>query len=470
MKKIVVVVAVLVAAYIGLTDWIGARVEKRFPEFIQQMAAIGQMNVTIDSYERSLFRSTARTTISLQSYDGQDNQVTLEHSIWHGPLPFGQDSSGSWHLRPSAAVVDSRLPDDAPGTGVFAEILGMLPELRKLHEITTIGFSGNGQVSITLPPFTRDYVEDNIKTSVEWTGLSGTEFFDATMSNLHGQFESTGLTITRPDAIINIGQIDSTFRLNMAQNGLLLGQIDLNAAEITAGARGMDPGFVLKGFRFSNTTSQEDDTIGYSVEMVADSLLADKRQIGPVGYELNFVRLDTATIVEVQRQLQALQLGEAAAAPEQLGDKILSIYAAALPELLKKSPEIQLSYLRLQSPDGDLWGKGKVVFDGSNGTPVTDFDSFIEIIDGDSEFQIAGSLLRSIIREFIAPQFAMMRESGQMGEIDDATFNASLDQAIAGQVANLVAQGILVEDNSNYRLQFAYKNRQALLNGKPMPL
>lgn len=470
MKKLLAVIVLLTVAYIGLTDRIGATIEKRFPEFIRQMADIGQLNVTVDSYERSLFRSTARTTITLQGYDGQQNSISVEHAIWHGPLPFGQDSSGAWHFTPSAAVIDSRLPADAPGTGFFAVILGMLPELHGLHEITSVGFSGNGRAIISLPPFTRDYVADDLKTSIEWGGLNGTETFKTTLSSIRGQVESAGLTITRPDFAITIGKVDAIFRLNVAQNGLLLGQVNLNVAEISAGARGMEPSFALKGFRFSNAASQDGDTIGYTTEMAADSLLADGRLLGPVGYELGFARLDAATIVNVQRQLQALQLGETAVAPELAGDKVLAIYAAALPELLKKSPEIQLSYVRVQSPEGDLWGKGKVVFDGSQTQAVTDFDSFIGMIDGDSEFQIAGTLLHAIIREYFLPRFALMRDSGQLGEVDDASFNALLDQAVASQVADLVAQGVLIEDSSNYRLQFAYKNRQALLNGKAVAL
>jgi len=470
MKKIAIIFAVVIAVAVGVTDWIGASIEKRFPLFMQQAAEISQMQLTIDSYDRGLFRSSARTTITLQSLDREGVTIALQHTIWHGPFPFGADSLGNWHLQPAAALVETRLSADTADPGVVGMLLELLPELRELQNLTVIGFAGNGQTDISLPAFQRDFVTNEIKTSVDWGGLSGSETFDASLSNISGRFSMPGLSIIRPDFVVKANGIDANFRLSLAENGLLLGQVNLNAADIAAGERGAEPTFILKGFQFRNAARQDNDTVGYSIEIVADTLLAAGRKAGPIGCELDFTQLDTATLVAVQRQLQALQLDTNEASGEDVGERIIGIYAEALPALLQKSPKIDLNYLRIQSPDGDLWGKGSLIFAGDSATPITDFSSFTGIITGDSEFQISATLLQSILREILAPQLTMMRENGQMGEIDDIQFAASLDQAIAGQTASLVSQGILVEDNSNYRMQISYNNRQALLNGKPMAL
>jgi len=470
MKKIIIIALLLVATVVGSSIWIGTTIEERFTPFLQQAAALGQFQIEIDSYERGFFRSRAQTSLFIPSVTGTPERITLQHTLWHGPFPFGIDSLGNWHLQPCATVIETRLTDSNSNEGMIGQFLQLLPELSNLHEITNIDFSGNGQVLVTLPAFNRDFVRDEIKTTVEWGGLTGEQTFDSTLSNISGRFDLPGLRIIKPQFILEFGKIDTNFRLNLAENGILLGQVNLNAESITGGDRGPTPAFVLKGFQFHNLALQESDTINYSTEMVADTLLAAGNQVGPLGYKIDFNHLDAATIVKVQQQLQALQFDMVDSPADETGARILNIYLEALPALLQKSPEISLNYLRIQSPDGELWGKGVVAFDGADKPPIRDLDSFAGVVTGKSEFQISASLLQSVLRKFLTPNFMMMRETGQMGEIDDATFASSLDQAISGQIANLVTQGLLTEDGSNYRLEFNYQNRQSTLNGKPFPL
>ncbi len=471
MKKLVFFAVLIISTIFVSTLWIGSTIKERFPVFLQQAAELGQARVTVDSYDRGLFRSTAQTSFVIQTTDGSSpERLTLHHTLWHGPFAFGIDHTGNWHLQPAAAVIETRLADTGTHDGMIGQLLEFLPELRNLHDITIIDFSGTGRSQVALPAFKRDFVHDEIKTTVEWGGLTSDETFDTTLNNISGRINIGGLRIIEPQLDLVSGKIDTNFRLNLTENGLLLGQVNLNAESITGGDRGPTPSFVLKGFQFHNLANQENGTIGYSIEMVADTLLIAGRQIGPLGYEIDFSRLDSATIIEIQSQLQALQLDMPEESSDELGTRILSIYSAALPDLLKKSPEISLNYLRIQSPDGDLWGKGKVVFNGADLPPITDLEDFAGIVSGDSDFQISASLLQAVLREFLTPQMLMMRDSGQMGAIDDAAFEASLEQAISGQIANLVAQEILTEDGNNYRLTLAYKDRQATLNGKPVPL
>ena len=466
MKKIIIIVLLVAAAGVGSPFWVGKQIEDKLPAYLQRAAQVGQFNIELTSYDRKLFSSTAVTTLTFHGVKRE--QLVLQHSIWHGPLPVGQTSDGQWQFSPAAAVVETTLPNDTLQQGTLGELLELLPGFGALHDLTIVSMTGSAASTFTIPPFTQDFIEDGENLLFEWGGLSSASKMNSDLTRIDSNTTISGIKLTDSSSESELKEFASTVRIHEDPSGLLLGNLTLDCNAITFGPTGLPPEFSVKGFQLRNAAKLDGVTVSYAIEVAVDEIAHPAITFAPAGFEILFSRLDAATILAVQHQLQKLQPDIVDLSENDVLQQVSDIYIAALPALLQEKPEISLNYLRAQNTNGEIWAKGKIVLSDESNSAIT-LDNLSRLVQANGEAQISSELLLAMVSQTLQPSMKTAWQAGQFGDIPEEELNNMIDTGSQQQIGALVQQGMLTYDGKNYRIDFSYREQQATLNGQPMP-
>ena len=465
MKKCVIIILLIIAAGVGSPFFVGKQLEEKLPAYLQRVAQVGKFDIELTSYNRKLFRSDAVTTLTFHGVNAE--KIVLQHTIWHGPLPIGQTSTGQWQFSPAAAVVETTLATATLQQGAIAELLNRLPGFDSFQNLTISSLSGSTTSQFSIPPFNQDFIEEGDNIAFEWGGLNGTSNISADLTRIESETTIAGIKLTDATSERAITGLTTTIRIHEDLSGLLLGNATLDCSAITIGPRGLPPEFSVKGFQLRNAAKLDGVTVNYAIEIAVDEIVHPVMTFAPAGFELLFSRLDAATILAVQNQLQKLQTNVVNLPESNTIRQVSDIYIAALPALLQKKPEISLNYLRAQTTDGEVWAKGKLTLSDESDSLIT-LDNLSRLVQAEGEAQISGDLLRSLVRQTLKPSMESAWQSGQFGDISKEELNNMIDTGSQQQIGALVQQGMLTDDGKNYRLDFSYRNQQATLNGNTL--
>jgi len=464
-KKIILILIFIGAVVTAGSFQVGRVIEAELPKILDRVADLGQMQISITDYDRQLFRSTVKTTISLASVGGTIEQIHLRHNIWHGPFPIGKSSDGEFHYAPMSALVETMVDHDNPPSGLIGNLFENCPELYDSIELARFDFAGNGTSTYHIPGFAKTFGSGKNELAFEWQGLTGQATIDKSIKKINGETVIPKIRISSETGRVETEKIHSTYRIFEDFGGLLLGNItlDTEAISISSGRSRTE----LSDFQFRNSASLNNENVSYSIAIGIEKINSTGQIYGPLGLELDFAGLDAATILEVQKKLQTIQSHVASVSEEKIAAEVFAIYTEALPELIKKSPEIRLNYLNMSSPNGEFWSKGKVVFENQPGARINSINDLLGAILANTDIQISKPLLLNLFSSSIKGQMHSAREAGQLGDVDDEKFEKMTAEAATEQIEKLVRQGALVDEGKSYRALFEFKNRKMTLNGQP---
>ncbi len=466
MKKFILVLILAGGLTVGGSYQVGKIIESELPRVLQRVGELGQMQITITGYERNIFRSSVRSEIVLASISGSREQVSLNHEIWHGPFPFGKIRSGQWQFTPLSALIETRLDKSIPPSGLVGELLELCPELYESNEITRFDFAGNGTSTYSVPGFEKSFGAGDEAFDLSWKGISGTAFIDKSMKRIEGNVVIPAIRVAGQKNGIIFDNIRSDYQIYEEFGGLLLGNVTVDTGAIEIGdARNKT---TIQDIQFRNAAKLNDDTVSYSVTIGIETLQTASETYGPAGFELDFINLDAASILEVQKRLQTIQMEVNKLAEEDISKRVFQIYIEALPGLLQKKPEINLNYLNMTGPSGEFYCKGSILLENRMNRPVKDVGSLLSIIEAKGESVVSKPLLQNMLTTMTKSQLAQARDAGQLGDISADQFNGLAAGTAVEQLAQLEARGTLIPKGDNYHTEFTFKNRRALLNGTPI--
>ena len=466
MKKIILILVLIGGLSVGGSYQVGKIVETELPRVLKRVGELGQMQISITAYERNIFRSTVRSEIVLASISGSREQLSLRHDIWHGPFPFGKTSSGQWQFTPLSALVETRIDQSVPPSGMIGELFELFPELYATTELTRFDFAGNGTSTFTVPGFDKSLPSAEGNLDVSWEGLSGTALIDKSMQKMEGALEMPSIRVSGEKDGVIIENLRSSYNIFEDFGGLLLGNVTIDSGLIEVGdARSKT---TLTDLQFRNDARLDNDLVSYSVAMGIEKLDTGDQAYGPAGFELDFTNLDAASILDVQMKLQKIHSEVKTLSEEEIANRVFAIYAEALPGLIEKAPEIKLNYLNLTGPGGEFYCKGNIVFDNRLNRTIKSINSLLGILRVEGESVVSKPLLQNMLVSSIKNQLNQARSAGQLGDISDDQFNAMAAGTAAEQLAQLEARGTLVSEGDNYQANFSFRDNQAFLNGKPL--
>jgi uncharacterized protein YdgA (DUF945 family) len=185
---------------------------------------------------------------------------------------------------------------------------------------------------------------------------------------------------------------------------------------------------------------------------------------------LEIRKLEAASLARLQQVYQELQPEFARRSPEEINQMVLAKYAEILPELLKKSPEIEFTRLSFKTSDGDFLGKARIAVDGTNAAAFANPLFLLSAVTAHVEFTVTDKLLQTILQATYEKDIMeSVKQEGRatLSEVEVESLGAAKSQE---RLDMLIEKNILVYEDGRYKASAGYQAGVVTLNGRPVTL
>lgn len=478
MKKSQVAIGVIVALgviWTGAAWYTGKMAESQMDGAIAQvndqlhkLAPQAGLTVSSQNYQRGIFSSHVQLVLKPQegakeSFLSAGQEIVLDETISHGPFPGAQ--LARFNLIPSMASVSSALVNNATTKPVFDLTKGQSPVTIN----TRISYGGATTSTVDLVPV--DY--DKAPYKVAFAGGS-----------LDISVDSAGDTISTNGALGRI-QVESVNEYNQ-KVGLVLNSLKTSgethlskfAERIGEQRVAVDNAVLsvegkemasLNGFSLDAKSDAEADGkhLGGQVNYTVDALKIQNQSLGSGKLAIAVSHLDGEGLHKFREQYNS-QVEALLAQPDVVADptvyqqKVLDIFVAGLPDLLKGQPVITIAPLSWKNEKGESTFTLNMAMNDPTGTPDPQtldqaVDRYVKNID--SKLVIPVDMATALMTQVAKLEGYQEEEAGKLAE---------------QQVKGLAAMGQMfrittMQDNS-ILATLSYNAGQVTLNGQKMPL
>ncbi|SHJ39566.1 Uncharacterized conserved protein YdgA, DUF945 family [Malonomonas rubra DSM 5091] len=382
--------------------------------FAEQVAEINQLypgliKLELSDYQRGFLLSTARTRVDLRG-----EQLELSHQIRHLPWKVQIYTSFS---EGSELAERPQLQTDVSLQGAVESRLG-LPLLAVAADDTEVRLEGL-QFSCRLQP-----------------GLT-----DGDVS-----LQLTELTlIERGNGELHLGDLDLQSTIS-DQQGLMIGAGKMSLGSLQVQAE--EQSFALEGVRYTVENTLQGEAVAGAFELSLDRLQLADEEFNNGRLRMRIAGLDAETLREMQQSARDLQqqFASGQSDPLMLQLQLFALYG----QLFQQGLILSIEQLELQSDEGAATGKGEFALAQGDVSGLMAFEQ----LNGDFQLQLDQTFFSAGFRMLDRLQSSVVRNR--------AVLNEQAEQ-LAGA---FVQKGILQQTDSGYRLDFAVRQGQPLLNGQ----
>ena len=468
MKKLLFVAIALIflagAVFAASAYWFGMRAERQYLGAIEHATLAGYVRFTNESYHRGFFQSEARTKVSLPDL----GDLALVSVIRHGPLPLCTSPEGKCQLKPLLAFIETSVELSPELRVRLKDVLDEFPEIGSLKSYTSLSLTGDGVTRLNIPPIQKTVGKENV--AIVWEGLTGKVTFTADLNEFKGALDAPGLEAVGDDGHIKMTNLRSAFGIREGVQGLLLGNasFDLGLLEVAGKEGAEETCFSMKGLKMMTRSEGAADTVDYNMTMHIDQVVADNTPYGPGALQMELRKIDAAALAKLQREIGELQGQLSRRSPEEMNQMMLAKYAEALPELMKRSPEMEITQVKLNTGDGEFSGKAKIVVDGSNAAALTNPLFLLSAVTAHAELTVNERLVMKIFQaEFEKDVVKAAEQTGQT-ELTAEEIEALAASKSKVRLGELVDRNILVYEKGNFKASADYRAGTVTLNGRPV--
>jgi uncharacterized protein YdgA (DUF945 family) len=480
MKKVFFIVLALfflAAALLGgATFWFGMEAEQQYHDMVQQGSMIGYVHLTKESYSRGFFRSAARTVVEIRGPGAGKTakdplRFTLVHDIKHGPLALWKSVDGKRELKRVLAVIETGIELSPETKAKLKKAFGEFPETPPMKNYTVFFLGGNGETQLVIPAFQRTIGKDG-KVTVDWKGLTAYAAFNTDSGTFTASLSAPGLEAVGEGGKIRMKSMESALDIHEGPSELSLGDtlFDVVLVEFSGKKNGETKHFSINGLKMKTSSQASNDTINYSMAVRIEQMMADDTPFGPGNYELELRKIDAASLAKLQQVAQEMQTQLHQYSAERLGQMMLAKYAEILPDLIRKSPEIEITQLGFKTSDGSFTGKAKIAFDGANAELLSNPLLLLAAVNANAEFTITDRLLQRILESSNRSEIMAAMKRGEVGLLSAEEINTLAAAKSDKRLETLVGKNILVHEDGNYRASADYRLGQVTLNGRLVSL
>lgn len=454
----------IVGLWSGTTYWFGIKAEEYFEKVFQNASHLQGIKLVSASYHRGFTRSEAVTVLEVQEPStilakNKSISFTLTHEIIHGPFSIGELPDGTWQLKPLLAAIQTSPTLKSEIRHSFAELFDQIPEMASTRNYTVIHFDGSAESHLRIPAFRHSF-DATDKILVDWKGLDFEVKFNSELTWFNGSLSVPGFAIVDENQDARLDGMKSGFDFRENEEGLLLGEasFDMDRAEFYDKKDHKSQRLVMEGFRL-HTASESAESAIHSFLSINIALLRSKDlECGPAVFRMAVRNLDAPSLVRLQEIL-----GHSSSDKDTT--RIFSTLKEVLPNLLRRSPEIEVSQLEIKTFDGNLTARIKIGFDGKLTPPVPNLLMLANALEANLDLKVDEKLLHrgaSFLSEADTPLPEKKTGKVKPGENRDAASAAEVER----QLSELLARRFIVKENGTYRTTASYKAGQLVLNGQ----
>ncbi len=388
-----------------------------------------QLDTKIESkYNRGWFSSKANISFNVQNAVAKLNPTLAEHfsdtflksdyKISHGFFPFTGNFKNRKPLVPVIAVLQG---NSYISNNFFNKNIKVKPS-------AVINLNGELASTLIFPKqrvFAKKLDELFIKIIQSEINFSVSKNLDKADFSIN----FPQINISSKKSLLKAKNIKISSNFLKSKNNFPVGETEIKINEIVLkDMKNSSDEVNFSNFSFLKSANEKNDLVFGKIQITFDEFNIPQKKFGPADFELIFNNLDSKSLIEIQKAVGEMQLGNSQMASMMFLSKLTTL----LPKLIKKSPEIELTKFKVVTPEGDFSGYLKAKIDGK------DFVDFTKIKD----------------------------------DIDKVYLEANL--TVPGKFAkeNSLTNKFVkfVKDGRNYKVDVLFENGVLIVNGKKMEL
>ncbi len=464
MRKEIAAIGVILVAGIGVIPyWGGIRAEREYAEILAKLETSFPQGKVHSTYRRGWLRSKAEVVLGGKAMDSAAIARTgavgtvgapalvIEHTIIHGPIPFGELLQGSFDLRPVLAKSYTSVSLQGSPTPQLASLLEGLPSLQV---VTVIRFDQSGEIEIELPAFTRQ-LDGN--ASVVCKPLRGRFTASADGTWVTGHTSWPGFELTHPTAQAVAEDLRAVVEYREGADGIPLGQIRFQFARVNVESEGRTK-LALTGLELAHTAEQVDGALDSVVRASVEKGTAWGREFGPGEFELSIRKLDAKTLGRIRRLLQKAKQSENTEGGEQARLRALGAIQSLFPTLLAKSPEASFR-LRAVTDVGPLLMSASLGFGPKAALLAHKPLLLLTAIEAEGEVAIPVAVMDQLRGHRTPEDWVVAGAEPKLGK---------LHRALAERIEALVSHRLLLRTGKFDRTRLRYSEARLSINGIPI--
>ncbi|MDA3902923.1 MAG: DUF945 family protein [Desulfuromusa sp.] len=428
MKKILSSLMALIIITLFVLTWYSSRkTEQLFTAQIKtfNQAAAEQIEIELQNYQRSLFSSSARTSLRVQ---GQE-EVTFDHQIRHFV----------WGIK-----MVTTLAKDSDLARVIAE----KTPLEQFQLKTDINFRGASQSKLELPAISLQEANGNLKI----TGLrAGWDLnADLTMGEMTGQADN--LLLQAEQLEMNLSGLAFTSQMTDLQD-IPLGNGELQLEKFQLMDHGK-PAIEFHNIQYQGQTELEQDIFSSTAALSFSTAFLAEEKLSNGRLQLVLSGIDSEMLHSLQqtaKQLQNKALNQQSSSLE-LQLQLFELYT----QLMQSGVSLNLEKLSLDTENGSINGKGTLALLNSTSAARSLFS--LENIKADFQLDIDQGA-------FVTGYLLLNNLKSSGGNKQNSAVLAEQAEQIAGA---LVQKGIFIrQDGDKFHVEYSLSEGQGKLNGEP---
>ena len=351
---------VVVAGVLGTSYYMGGKLENEFKAQIDRLNSEQANQVTVVSYERGLFTSTAQTQWSMQPW-GIPGHAKVDHQITHGPLPAG-----------SAAQVHSQVRIDSGNADTNQELLAALHGRPFMDVVSTFDWGSNSSHQLTSPEL--GFMHG--KYGITWGGMKADWSMTADLRSFKGTTENPSITVKNEadGKLMTLGRTTTAFDLRSRPDitfwsGPFNMAVDNFAAESKGDEKTHPSSFKLQKLAFDSDTIVKGETTELPLKLTVQSVQTDNFNGEAMVLEGVARNLDTGWLNESTEWIgqfnaamtrSSLQIAKQALIGAEADDEEIDTDVSAAmagmpqltPEMLARNPELEIKRASIRTPEG----------------------------------------------------------------------------------------------------------------------
>jgi uncharacterized protein YdgA (DUF945 family) len=439
--------------------WFGIEAEKRHAQWTLALQEEHGFKASAMVYERGWLTSTASYTLALPNLP---LQMKIVHTIQHGPLVLDRVlANPASLLEPVQAVVHSEMTLALAGVPAKDSPLTGLPPLTA---DSVIGIRGAGVSTIAMAPMKKTLADG---ASVEFKGVDGRIDFDTQWNAVRSDIVLPGLVLKDAQKTLTVGRMTANADLRAGSNGYFLGTVSMSMEQAALPTLGAS----LAGVRLTTTTRETGKLLNTSARYELREFKLGDAVYGPASVALELRKLDAATLMKLQKTLNAAQ--KPGAPPQQAALMAMGHLLNLAGTLAKSAPELEITQFSVRMPAGEVRGRAKFVLDGTKMDVAANPMLLVNAFGGDGELTMAAGVIDALARQQAQMEFEQLKASGQLDATEIARLTPQkvaliLDQALPARARALAARLQLVRQGTDYQIKASIRQGRLLVNGQPM--
>ncbi len=491
MRKVIATVIVLLILVLGVLPYgMGLLAKSSLEKFYKDLPAGLPFTVAVKNYRMGWFSSEADLEIKFKNAnqqaqfkklayetDAQGNMTTprwvIRDHVQHGPILISRDFNNKVHWDLGRAYVYTRLIFDENTADVVKKYLGDLPVVHSSTLITLTGkFDGFSEI------FPIKFKKDNY--SVDWQGMQHKGVYTVGFTKLQGTLSVLPLQVTGPDFNLSSGNLVANFdgKLDKKLN-IMTGTSSFDLPNFTIHADNHD--VVIQNLQVNNEQSISSNLLSGNFKAAVAKVIVNNQTYGPGQLDFNIKKLDAKAYSQLLQAMNKINDDQDLSLQQKNAEMMMLIPSAF--KIIAQGAAFSVNNLKLNTPSGLVSLQGNITFPEMKEPPknmIAAIQQLQKSVTANVSLQLPGNLVQSMLTtqalanlKLQSSQSSAAPSSPSTGDSNgDQTNTAAQDpqqqasQQAQAKLANLVAQGWLVKDGDQYKLDASYKQGKITINGK----